>query len=85
MGKIRAQNATIVSSLERYRATKYVRPAIRALEQFKKDVAVYARLTRQAQDLDLGVVINELDSNWREFNSREVERVLRELRRQIRP
>ena len=85
MGKIQAQSATINSSIGRYVAAKYVRPAIRALEQYKKDVAVFARLTRQAQELDLGVVVDELDGNWKKYNSQEVERILKEMRRQIRP
>ncbi len=84
MGKIQAQSATINSSIARYLASKYVRPSIRALEQYKKDVAVFARLRRQAQELDLGVVISEMDSNWRQYNSQEVERILKVLRRQLR-
>lgn len=84
MGKIQAQAATINSSVARYQSAKYIRPAIRALEQFKKDVAVYDRLTRQAQELDLGVVVAEMDSNWRQFTSQEVERILKEMRRQLR-
>ena len=84
LGKIRAQAATINSTIARYEAAQYIRPAIRALEQFKKDVAVYDRLTRQAQELDLGVVVSELDGNWRKFTSQEVERILKEMRRRLR-
>ena len=85
MGKIQAQSAIALSSLARYEAAEYVRPAIRALEEFKRDVARFDHLTRQAQELDLGVLIEEMDPTWRKFTSTQVERVLTDLRRQIRP
>lgn len=85
MSKIEAQSAIALSSLARYEAAQYVRPAIRALEEFKRDVARFDHLTRQAQELDLGVLIAEMDPTWRKFTSTQVERVLNDLRRQIRP
>lgn len=85
MSKIEAQSAIVLSSLARYEAAEYVRPAIRALEEFKRDVARFDHLTRQAQELDLGVLIAEMDPTWRKFTSTQVERVLNDLRRQIRP
>ncbi|MEZ6241753.1 MAG: hypothetical protein R3B57_01795 [Phycisphaerales bacterium] len=80
-----SSQASISAGWARYGAEKYIRGAIRALEQLKKDMIEYDKIARKASDgYELGPFAEELSSSWEGKFTREwVDRTIKEYRTKL--
>lgn len=78
-----AQGATISASIARVNSEKYLRGAIRALEQLKRDIIDYGRIVDDAQGLELGGLAEELDKGWEKYTRTEIDRMIKEYRTKL--
>ncbi len=82
--EMQSRQASIMAGWGRYSNEKYIRGAIRALEQIKKDMIGYDRLARKADDYEMAPYAQLISDSWEgDFTREWLDRTIQEYRTKL--
>lgn len=82
--EMQSRQASIMAGWARYGSESYIRGAIRALEQIKRDMIGYDRLARQAEELEMAPYAQLISDSWEgDFTREWLDRTIKEYRTKL--